>query len=731
MLLYLECATYALGLGIFLYLASGNALAGVAAGLLTFGLSLLILRPWKLDLERVAAHVDGRVPEAGYSSALLLSDAGALTGLSRLQRFRVAGAIREPVRRLVPPNGLLRGTVIMVVLLLLGIWIQQTGVFRLGAAGSGPARDPDRIEFAPMDSLVSVAEVPILAAQLIRLDYPAYTGKPDQKTEDPNIRALSGTSVYWDLQFEGPVAGVVMERGGEQIPLRFSEGSYSTRQVMDESGFYSFRYTDTLGNGYISDLYSLEAVPDKAPTVIIDGVPQFTYFEPEDRQTLKFTSQISDDYGIGDAYIVATVSKGTGESVKFREERLPFDTPPDPGVPSAVLSKRIDLRELQMEAGDELYFYVEALDRKQPRPNRGRSETYFAVIRDTTSSAFAVEGTMGVDLMPDYFRSQRQLIIDTEKLIGEAPVLADRDFKFRSNELGFDQKALRIKYGQFMGEETEMGLATEESAPGETGEAGDMDQQGHDHEGEDETDPLSAYTHDHDGDNEHNLVMEEEEGEQEDPLHEYLHNHEDPEAATLFEESLRTKLRKALDVMWDAELQLRLYKPEASLPYQYEALQLLQEIKNSARIYVHRIGFDPPPIREEKRLTGDLKGVGTSSNSSNRSYSGSFPAMRQTAARLQELIEQESAYTDQDRELFDRAGQELAAMAVEEPGRYLTLLRNLKATQTPSGRSLPSLSELRQNMLRILPEEEKVPGLRMGARDSINTLFLRELMAYE
>ena len=54
---------------------------------------------------------------------------------------------------------------------------------------------------------------------------------------------------------------------------------------------------------------------------------------------------------------------------------------------------------------------------KEPQPNIARSETYFAVINDTITDQFSVEGTMGVDLMPDYFRSQRQLIIDTEKLI--------------------------------------------------------------------------------------------------------------------------------------------------------------------------------------------------------------------------------------------------------------------------------------------------------------------------
>src|SRR5690606_806567 len=213
----------------------------------------------------------------------------------------------------------------------------------------------------------------------------------------------------------------------------------------------------------------------------------------------------------------------------------------------------------------------------------------FAVIRDTVTDGFAVEGTLGVDLMPDYFTSQRQLIIDTEKLIKDRPNLSEYQFKFKSNELGFDQKSLRLKYGQFMGDETEM-----QAAPGAVSNTESNHEEG-------EEDLLEGYSHRHDSDNEHNLVPEseheEESGEEkEDPLHEYLHNHGDPEESTLFEKSLKDKLREALDIMWDAELYLRLYEPQNSLPYQYKALELIQEIKNSARIYVHRIGFDPPPI---------------------------------------------------------------------------------------------------------------------------------------
>ena len=66
--------------------------------------------------------------------------------------------------------------------------------------------------------------------------------------------------------------------------------------------------------------------------------------------------------------------------------------------------------------------------------------------------------TMAVNRMPEYFRSQRQIIIDTEKLIAKRKKLAAKEFNSTSNEIGFDQKVLRLRYGQFMGEEFETNI---------------------------------------------------------------------------------------------------------------------------------------------------------------------------------------------------------------------------------------------------------------------------------
>ena len=683
------------------------------------------------------ACIDASYPQAGFSSGLLLLPDTELPGLARLQRSRIAGALEQELKGKLPPNRLGLAFISALLLGLMGWGIAYLGIPGLNG-DSEAAPTTEAIVFQPLDSTATEIPQAVLTRPEIILNYPKYTQKGNQRLDNPNIKALQGSHIYWKLFFEGPVEEVRFEWDGKEMPLRKSEGAFLLAQEVKSSGFYSFRFTDSLGRSQVSDLYALEAVEDRVPEIEISEIDQYTYFEPGQEGRIRFSTRITDDWGLGAAYIIATVSKGSGESVKFREERLEFPDAPMKGAREANLSRLLDLQELGMSMGDELYFYVVAEDLKSPQPNIGRSPTYFAVLKDSVRDVFGVEAGLGVDLMPDYFRSQRQLIIDTEKLIASKPNLSEYDFKFKSNELGFDQNSLRIRYGQFMGEGTEAGMVPEGKASGTQGEGGsgeaDHDHEGEDHSGHDhgeETDPLAPFTHDHDGDNEHNLVATPEQKKEDNPIKEFMHDHSDPEEATFFEESLRAKLRKALSVMWDAELQLRLYKPEASLPYQYQALELLQEIKNSARIYVHRIGYDPAPIKEDKRLTGDLKGIGNANREETHPFERSYPALRATISRLNVLISPRQAPLMADRELFARAGQELAQLAIDNPGSYLQTLRKLKSLETGAENTLQGLQDIRKELLQILPEARDIPEGTSQMRDTLNVLFLNQLHANE
>ena len=71
-----------------------------------------------------------------------------------------------------------------------------------------------------------------------------------------------------------------------------------------------------------------------------------------------------DDYGIDSAYLALTIASGRGEQVKFERRTLAFalrERRPDGGV---RLGTTLDLAALGLGPGDELYFHVEATDRK-------------------------------------------------------------------------------------------------------------------------------------------------------------------------------------------------------------------------------------------------------------------------------------------------------------------------------------------------------------------------------
>tara|TARA_R110002020_G_scaffold117986_1_gene269681 strand:+ start:83505 stop:85730 length:2226 start_codon:yes stop_codon:yes gene_type:complete len=724
LLLYLEAVLYALGGTLLFYSIFQHPLPSLILFLLLFALIILIKSPWKLDLKAITAYVDNNLKEAEYSSGLLLMPADEITGLAQLQQQRTEQRLGPLMSRLSPDHNLRRAFGIFGILILLGFGSYYFGISSLLGNDKKVVDKKETIIFEPIDPIVDSGTPPKIIGQELEVKYPSYTGLATLRTSNMDIKAVWGSRVSWSLRFDAPVTSVYMESMGQRFPMALEKDTYTFTTDLNAPGFYNFQFTDTLENSYLSPLYAIEVVPDMAPVIGMDGLDQFTSFDWNDKKEVQLRALVSDDFGIGDAYIIGTVSKGTGESVKFREEKIIFDGVLKKGAKRMELFKKIDLDTMGMGTGDELYFYVEAVDLKSPTPNTARSETYFAVIKDTVTDEFAVEGTMGVDQMPDYFRSQRQLIIDTEKLISDRNKISKKDFNFRSNELGFDQKALRLKYGEFMGDESEM----------EGPEPGPMEGEGT--EGHD-ANPLAEYTHDHDGANEHNLVEQEKEnasegeGETDDPLHDYLHNHDDPEESTLFTQSLKSKLRQALNEMWDAELHLRVYHPEQSLPYQYRALKLIQDIKNSARIYVHRIGFDPPPIKEDKRLTGKLDAVSNFTKKEDLKLPLQYPMMRKALVRLEELVADGGLLTEVDVTLFGQAGGELAIKAIEEPGNHLTTLQQLNTLR--SVRQVPKgiLLEVQQGLYRAIPGPRTNPTAVPAFESDINKLLIQELEVHE
>ena len=654
-------------------------------------------------------------PQLNESADLLLIDENELSQLQQLQKQKTAERFDLIFPEIKLPHRVFQSAGVFIACVMLSVVLSS-----LNFSNKVQISISDSKEIRPDKNPAAV----FIRSLSVMISPPAYTKLKTLEQTDFNLSFPEGSNIKWNAQFSGlPKDAKMFFSGKDSATLSHNSGAdFFIQKTFNESGFYQLQWTDETKT-HRSDFYKIEVVRDQDPKISIKDLNQFTKLKYTDKLTVDVKSNLSDDYGLTDAQIIATVSKGSGEGIKFREVKLRFSSPQIFSGKQSEAAQSLDLKKLNLEPGDELYFYVEAYDNKVPVHNRSRTETFFIALQDTATEISSVDSGLGVDLLPEYFRSQRQIIIDTEKLLRGKKGMPQFQFNSTSNELGYDQKVLRLRYGQFLGDEDEGGIGQ----PVDT----------HD---EEEQDPTKQYGHQHDTKNEHNLVEqktqqhdhaeERNEGEEkEDPLKAFVHQHDNTEEATFFIQSLKAKLKAALTQMWDAELYLRLYQPEKSLPYQYKALNLLKEISSDSRIFVHRSGFDPPPIKEDKRLTADLTEIKTNANLHKADMEMKFPAIRNALNALEKMIT-ENIFTvsDKNRKIFNLAGRELSSLAIEQPVVYLKGLSVLNSLSENS--SLPdvnSLRLLRKALLKALPEQISSPNQQQRVNHSLNQKFLQSL----
>lgn len=575
----------------------------VAATVLALSLGALavwtqgLLKP--LDRRWLVQRLDAAQPTLEDSSDLLLAAPGALTGLALLQVQRVSARLADlPPAQLRPawPRyavGFGCAAALLVLALAAGLWWwqQQASVSAPAATVAGAAT-----------ALPGAAPTRLTAVQL-DIEPPAYTGLPQNRSDQLEVRAPVGSTVRWSLVFAPPPGSARLEfHDGETLSLAASaDGTRWETQlpVLERSRLYRIALDEAAPPLADAGLKKLEVRPDRPPQIqVVRPDRALTLLEP-DQKAWALELEISDDYGLGAATLELTLAQGSGENQTVQQRRQVLSPQPGGTATQRRYTPQLDLLALGMAAGDDLIVRVEALDRRAPQPQRARSSSL--ILR---WPAELMEESGGMDglvkkVLPAYFRSQRQIIIDTEALLAEQPRLAQEQFVIRSDTIGVDQRLLRLRYGQFLGEVVEGGP----EAPGG----------GHDHveDGEAHADEADATGTAH--------AHGEETGAAEAPgfgalaggsaLEAFGHTHDIPEAATLLDAQTREILRAALQEMWQAELHLRTAEPRQALPYERRALEYIKQVQQASRIYLARVGLELPPIDLSRRLSGDRSKV--------------------------------------------------------------------------------------------------------------------------
>ncbi len=555
----------------------------------------------------MARHLNRIAPGLQDSADLLLKKKSELTAVDAAQIERIAPELRAAAAELQHHRlGLRQAWTAFAASLLLGTLLLLAGG-RLAAALRDrvlAARSADH----PVESIGRPAEPPRLLAAQITVRPPAYTGLDSFEQTELDLEASEGSTLSWSLRFDQELTGAVLRRGGlPDLALeKESDLRYSAQTELNSSGFYAIAATAHNGLTLESEYYRLIAVKDRPAEIRFQRPSRArTVLDPSPRLAFELEAVVRDDYGIGRAALLLTLARGSGENVRFREKRVALQPPAAPLSTEWSLVHGLDLAELGMEPGDELYFRLEVWDNREPEANRSLSESLALIIRSPETPLELSSEGMAIDLVPEYFRSQRQIIIDTEKLIADRSGLSRNEFRRRAQRLGADQKILRLKYGQFLGEEFESGVILMDRTV--EAELAELEGEDHEHGG-----AFSVAEHADDHDHDENLFETDENQDSavlgNADLEPFVHAHDTMEDATFFSKPVKEALKRVLAHMWEAELYLRTFRPRTALPPEYRALKELKEIQQAARVYVQRVGFEPPPIHEdEMRFSGDLK----------------------------------------------------------------------------------------------------------------------------
>lgn len=581
--------TLAVGLPVVLAIAAlalrGFEIVGAVVALVIGALVLgwiAIRRSRRFDQAWLIAALDAHAPGLEDSSALLFES--TVDGLAALQRARLEARLAEAAavdlrpdwsRRWIPWTAGFGALVILTAL----FWPSTSGV-ELG---------PEEAE------TTSPPGAPRVTNAKLRITPPAYTGQRPFDQGGLDVRAPEGSRIEWVVSFRPhPDAASLSFPGESLLPLRRDGGRWLGGRVFERSALYRVEAPGLARQR----LHRLEILPDAPPVVrVVTPDSSLTLIAPgQSRWAPVF--EVRDDYGVdGAAQLRITVTKGEGENITTTQRIQPLA-----GQGAARLkrfSAALDLAREGLAPGGDMIVQLVVSDNRSPR--RQTVESPSVILRWPAAMGLA-EGLDGMakQVMPVYFRSQRQIIIDAEALIAQRGKITPDAFLDRSNSLGADQAQLRLRYGQFMGEKAEgessgggLDLPTNDAPALPTDDAPAAPAKAEHHDDDD--------GHDHGGGANLNDMT--------DVVAKYGHAHDTGDAATLFDPGTRSTLAQALDAMWDSERALRQGKPKDALPHAYKALNLLKTAQQAGRIFLARTPPKLPPVDLSRRLSGKREGI--------------------------------------------------------------------------------------------------------------------------
>lgn len=444
---------------------------------------------------------------------------------------------------------------------------------------------------------------------------PAYAGiaARDGRGDDP-ISALPGSRIRIRSRFperwDGVRAGAI---GGAVLPVRRAGEEWIVEYLMpaDARGLS----LEAMADGGVVDrrIVPIAPLPDQPPDVqLLEPREDLILASGAGRITLRATA--ADDYGVGKFDLHWTHSRGSGESYEFVEGDWAFARVSQNGKTSTG-ELVVDLGTLRLQPGDIMHIRAVARDRNNVTgPGESVSRTrIIRVARPEEMDQINTDIGVPAELPKDPVMSQRMIILMTERLIRERPRLSRQELQSRSSEIAQHQSRLR----EIVGEQVYVREADQAIQQGEQdfsyleqgGSAGT-------HAGEEHAEEeKGARTPEE-------VLQEADEATGIGSIEEFEHRHD--ESAIL---DVNRDLMLLHNLMWNSQQELNLAKPDTALPYQYEALKIIQRMNQAERTYPRGDVRVDPINAAEARGQGKMDDVAPAARSGGAPLASLMPLL--------------------------------------------------------------------------------------------------------
>ena len=244
------------------------------------------------------------------------------------------------------------------------------------------------------DYKLNVLKKPNIVGFDINLDYPAYTKRKDEKISNiGDLVVPAGTNLDWvfnsentddiSIRFSGKKELVPTERFDDEL------FTFKKRALRDE-GYKVLVSNKNLPNAD-SVSYSISVIPDLQPTISVEK-----FVDSTDSKLLFFVGDASDDYGLLSLSFNYRLQSQKGPQAELNTVKMK-----KPSGKQIQYDYTWDIRDLELQPGDEITYYFEVYDNDAVNGNKYARTNIMTYKKPTVEEFEALEDKNNEEIKKD------------------------------------------------------------------------------------------------------------------------------------------------------------------------------------------------------------------------------------------------------------------------------------------------------------------------------------------